>query len=205
MLGWQMFSNWMNNVVTYLPNLITGLLIILAGFLLSNGARSVVISTAHSAGIEQGRRHDLVGGGLVRSAGGWQKLTSLRQERSHLKSDERILGDSEFVESVLGSADEQIEEMSQCRSEYVEVNDLVQIAAEKIRITPDEIWTGGKQPKRVAARSLLCFWAVRELGRTTTEIGLQLGMSQSAVSRAVQRGEQLARENGWYLAESTNA
>lgn len=55
MLGWQMFSNWMNSVVTYLPSLITGLLIILGGFLLANGARSVVISTAHSAGIEQGQ------------------------------------------------------------------------------------------------------------------------------------------------------
>ncbi len=55
MLGWQLFSNWMNSVVTYLPSLITGLLIILGGFLLSNGAKSVVISTAHSAGIEQGQ------------------------------------------------------------------------------------------------------------------------------------------------------
>ncbi len=54
MLGWQMFSSWMNSVVNYLPNLITGLLIILGGFLLGNAARSVVISTAHTAGIEQG-------------------------------------------------------------------------------------------------------------------------------------------------------
>ena len=53
MLGWQMFSNWMNSVVTYLPNLITGLLIILGGFLLGNGAKSIAMSTANSAGIEQ--------------------------------------------------------------------------------------------------------------------------------------------------------
>ncbi len=53
MLGWQMFSTWMNSVVIYLPNLITGLLIILGGFLLGNGARNIVVSTAHSAGIEQ--------------------------------------------------------------------------------------------------------------------------------------------------------
>ena len=53
MLGWQMFSNWMNSVVTYLPNLITGLLIILGGFLLGNAAKSFTMSTASSAGIEQ--------------------------------------------------------------------------------------------------------------------------------------------------------
>jgi len=54
MLGWNMFSNWMNSVVTYLPNLIAGLLIILAGFLLSNIARAAIVNTAHSAGIRQG-------------------------------------------------------------------------------------------------------------------------------------------------------
>lgn len=53
MLGWQIFSNWMNSVVTYLPNFITGLLIILGGFLLGNGAKSIALSTANSAGIEQ--------------------------------------------------------------------------------------------------------------------------------------------------------
>ncbi len=55
MLGWRLFSNWMNSIVTYLPNLITGLLIILGGILLSNGAKSVVISAAQTAGIEQGQ------------------------------------------------------------------------------------------------------------------------------------------------------
>lgn len=54
MLGWQMFSNWMNSVVTHLPSLVTGLLIILGGFLLGNSARSVVIRAAQSANIEQG-------------------------------------------------------------------------------------------------------------------------------------------------------
>ncbi|MBF0288557.1 MAG: mechanosensitive ion channel [SAR324 cluster bacterium] len=53
MLGWNMFSNWMDTVINYLPNLITGLIIILAGFLLSNGTRSTVASAASSAGIEQ--------------------------------------------------------------------------------------------------------------------------------------------------------
>ena len=32
MLGWRMFSSWMSGIISYLPNLITGLFIILAGF-----------------------------------------------------------------------------------------------------------------------------------------------------------------------------
>ena len=52
MLGWQMFTIWMTNLITYLPNLITGLLIILAGFLFSGLTRTGVLNAAHSASIE---------------------------------------------------------------------------------------------------------------------------------------------------------
>lgn len=41
-------------------------------------------------GINQGRRPELIGGGLVRSAGGWQAVQALRQAGIHQKSDERI-------------------------------------------------------------------------------------------------------------------
>jgi len=46
-------------------------------------------------------RRDLIGGGLIRSSGGWQVLKDLRKEGIHFKSDERILGGSDFVKSVL--------------------------------------------------------------------------------------------------------
>ena len=51
----------------------------------------------------------------------------------------------------------------------------------------------GKQPNRSKARSLLCYWAVRELGMSCTVIAERLGMTQLGVSRAVQRGERLAK------------
>ena len=59
--------------------------------------------------IQQGRRKDLTGGGLLRSAGGWLNVKMLREAKMFYKSDERILGDSDFVESVLAAADEQME------------------------------------------------------------------------------------------------
>jgi hypothetical protein len=53
-------------------------------------------------GVEQGRREDLTGGGLIRSLGGWSEAKRLRGRcREHVMSDERILGDSEFVDTVL--------------------------------------------------------------------------------------------------------
>jgi len=38
-------------------------------------------------GVEQGRRPDLIGGGLVRSSGGWGVVKSLRRMRVHIKKE----------------------------------------------------------------------------------------------------------------------
>ncbi len=51
-----------------------------------------------------GRRPELTGGGLIRSLGGWSAVKSMRRLREHVKSDERILGDSDFVQSVLSAS-----------------------------------------------------------------------------------------------------
>ena len=59
-------------------------------------------------GISVGKRQDLIGGGLVRSAGGWDALKGLRKIKVYMKGDERILGDSNFVETVL----------KECRDEF---------------------------------------------------------------------------------------
>ena len=60
-------------------------------------------------GIADGRRADLIGGGLIRSAGGWKALKALKKAKLHLKSDERILGDSDFVARVLAQSQEAFE------------------------------------------------------------------------------------------------
>ena len=59
-------------------------------------------------GVKKGRRSDLTGGGLIRSTGGWTTLKSYRRQKIHVKGDERILGDSDFVESVLEEQNERL-------------------------------------------------------------------------------------------------
>ncbi|MCK4621658.1 MAG: hypothetical protein KAT62_05510 [Desulfuromonadales bacterium] len=65
-----------------------------------------------------------------------------------------------------------------------------------MQIDVSVIKASGKQPERVRARSLFCYWAVRELGFTTTSLGRKPGISQPAVSQAVRRDEALAAEEG---------
>jgi len=51
------------------------------------------------AGVAQGRRRELVGGGLVRSLGGWAEAEKLRLKgQDHIKSDDRILGVGDGVD-----------------------------------------------------------------------------------------------------------
>ena len=66
-------------------------------------------------------------------------------------------------------------------------------------LEPSEIWKMGKSRRRVAARSLLCFWAARELGISMTELSKRLNLSLSGVSQSVTRGEKIAEINGFRL------
>jgi hypothetical protein len=56
-----------------------------------------------------GKRPELTGGGLIRSLGGWGQAKTLRRTGTRLKSDERILKESDFVEQVLSPTNEQMD------------------------------------------------------------------------------------------------
>ena len=64
LLGWDLLSNWMSSIGIYIPNIVTGLLIILAGFLLGDILGKGVVSAAASGGLghatELGRIAQLV-------------------------------------------------------------------------------------------------------------------------------------------------
>ena len=141
----------------------------------------------------EGSAQNFSGGGIGRSRQGMD--TSDRFQAR----DERILGDAQFVEEVLTRADEQVSTRMRYREQGVGLKDLVAVVARLLEITPEEVVSAGKQPLRVKARSLLCFWAVRELGYTATAVGERLDISQPAVSMAVQRGERLAAAQNWML------
>jgi putative transposase len=63
-------------------------------------------------------------------------------------------------------------------------------------VTPEEIFSPGKYKKRVQARSVLSYWAVRELGETASCIAKKIGISQPAVSLPGERGEKIVKEMG---------
>jgi putative transposase len=163
-------------------------------------------SKAHAAyrsfvekGISQGRRPDLIGGGLIRSAGGWNQIQKLRKAKAYMKGDERILGDGEFVERVLLEANAVLDRRYAVKAKGYDFTKAAKEAAEIFGITPAAVLRPGKLALSAKARSLLCYWGVRELGITSVELAHKLGICPSAVTKAAQRGEELAAENRYCL------
>ena len=150
-------------------------------------------------GIAAGKRPNLVGGGLVRSVGGWRALKGLRKIKAYMKGDERILGDGDFVESVLRSCQDEYEQKHLLKTRGYDFDAVVDRVATALGIDKGDALGSGRQPDRVKARSLLCFWASRELGMSMVELSKRLKISQPTASQSAKRGEKIAAENNLKL------
>ncbi len=71
-----------------------------------------------------GRRPDLVGGGLIRSAGGWAAVKGLRAAMKFQKSDERILWNSDFVESVFATNAKALKRKYDLQSKEIDLDEV---------------------------------------------------------------------------------
>ena len=93
------------------------------------------------------------------------------------------------MERVLSQASEQMERRYRLKAEGWTLTKIKERVAEIFGIEKDQVVVPGKQPDRVRARSVLAYWAIRDLGLTATEVGKYLGLSKSAVSRAANSGQ----------------
>jgi len=121
--------------------------------------------------------------------------------QDHVMSDERILGDSEFVDSVLSEAEEKYERHYKLKRQGYDLDRIAERVAEIYGMETREIMSKGKQPRKVQARSLFCFWAVSELGMSIRQVAKRLEMSPPGVGFSVERGEAIAHENAYHLID----
>jgi len=142
------------------------------------------------------RRPELVGGGLIRSLGGWKEASRSLGGAVRLKGDERILGDSDFVLEVLKASEEHMERRYRFKRAGYDLEKLAGRVAEIFGVQAEALWNPGKYPKVVMARSLFSYWAVRELGVSATELARRMKLTQPAVSISVRRGGKIAQEEG---------
>lgn len=140
-------------------------------------------------GIELGRRPELVGGGLVRSAGGWSALKSSFSEDAWIKGDERILGCSDFVESTLNQAREDFEQKTYAQLKGLDLKTLIEKVVEHFNVDLRTIKSPSKQRTAAKVRSVICYLAVRKLRISGADVARELSLTPSAVSKSVIRGQ----------------
>ena len=145
-------------------------------------------------GIEKGHRPELVGGGLIRSHGGWAEARKVAKDGERIKGDERILGDSQFVLDTLKEVDERFERKYELKALGYDLDVLSKRVEEIFEMEKGEIFSPGKYRRLIKPRSVFCYWAVRELGVTATALAGKLGLTQSGVSRSVLRGKTIVEE-----------
>jgi len=163
----------------------------------AKGARTAYLDFVR-AGVEQGRRSDLSGGGLMRSHGEWAEI---RRSSQRLKGDARILGDSQFVLDVLSSAQQRPDHRYKLKAMGVDYSFVEHRVLQLCGLSRDELYSRSRRRRSAEAKGLLCFWAVRELGMSQTQLSERLGMTQPGAASAVARGERLVRERGHLLLD----
>jgi len=136
-----------------------------------------------AAGIPQGRRPDLVGGGLVRSLGGWAQVVARRRKDPPIASDPRILGSGEFTEHLLAAAALQEKETLRLGRKVVALAPLAQRISAETGIPEPEMRSGSRRPAVVRARRVLCQVAVHGMGYAGAAVARFLGVTTSSVNR----------------------
>jgi len=137
-------------------------------------------------GISQGRRPDLTGGGLLRSVGGWTVLKEIRKDGPRVISDERILGSSDFVASVLKHAQEDYKKRTNAKD--VDLAVLVALVANRLSVDESIVKSTVKQRAASQARAIIAHLAVDRLRISGTELSKHLNVSPSAISKLASRG-----------------
>jgi putative transposase len=146
-------------------------------------------------GVPHGRRPDLVGGGLHRSARGWEGLAVLRRGRERWAFDERILGSGPFVERLLAEVTPGVPLARAWRA----FDRLRAQLAATFAVPEAELAAGSRRRPVAAARAALGAVAVHGLGLPVTRVARALGVTPMPLIRALPRGRQLLAARGLAL------
>jgi REP-associated tyrosine transposase len=138
-------------------------------------------------GIAMGQQPHLVGGGLVRSAGGWSEVKALRRIGMREKGDDRILGSGAFVSQLLSEVDlvkkYRLANIDREKAAF----ELVEQYCQENGISSLSLSGGSRVRKLSKARNALASRLTDELGLSFTEIARLLGVSTSAITKIFNR------------------
>ncbi len=140
-------------------------------------------------GVAQGRRPDLVGGGLIRSLGGWAEVRAQRQRGEATRADPRILGSGEFVAQVLASSEAPSPSPRlRGRIAWEQAQALLAPRCADAQVGLPELQGGSRRAAVVALRGTLARHFVAHLGLSLADAARLLGVSTSGIAKSLARG-----------------
>jgi hypothetical protein len=134
-------------------------------------------------GVSLGKRPELVGGGLIRSLGGWSQVLSFRRKGIKVVSDERILGRDEFIQRLMSEAEEREKETLRLSRKVPDLPTLARRIIEGEGMEESELRSGIRKREVVRARRLFCQLAVGRMGYPGAEVARFLRVTTSSVNR----------------------
>ncbi|MBW2616436.1 MAG: hypothetical protein JRD02_09720 [Deltaproteobacteria bacterium] len=140
-------------------------------------------------GIDQGSRPELVGGGLIRSMGGWSEVLASRRRGEREVADQRILGDGDFVKQVISGLDDLVKKNLRLSGQRIDIKALAKKMSERYNVSIGELRSGGRRRAVVQARRAMSWIGVRELGYSGADVARYLGVTNSCVTRMISTGK----------------
>jgi hypothetical protein len=141
-------------------------------------------------GIAEGRCPELVGGGLIRSMGGWSAVKALRRSGDRELSDERILGSGEFVEQIIKEAETKTKYQLPVLDYHKKIDELITRICRDEKVSIEELKGGSRRREASRVRARIAIRLVKTHGVALAEVARQLGVSTSAVSKIMKRTSQ---------------
>ena len=142
-------------------------------------------------GIDQGKRTEFQGGGLVRSAGGKKAGLLGRKKEEREEGDARILGSGDFVGETLQQAETSFERKYLPKRP---IEELIEVVAGKLGLKPELICSGNRQRQYSEARSVLAWLAVEEVGHPAAEVARFLGISRVGVLLLLEKDRNICQK-----------
>jgi len=141
-------------------------------------------------GVEQGRRPELVGGGLIRSQGGWAAVKALRRAGGRELSDERILGGGDFVAQVLKEAEGKVRYQLPLKEQNRKIDEYITQICHNEKVSIKELKSGSRRREVSDVRSMIAVGLVKNLGVSLAEVARRVGVSTTAIAKIIKRADQ---------------
>lgn len=138
-------------------------------------------------GLSQGRRPKLVGGGLVRSLGGWAEVRAMRRRTERTLTDERILGSGDFVEQMMQAADDRLKDEHLREQRLREAATVIRKICQRENINPEELRAGSQRKRVSKVRGEIAVELVTRLALSLADVARQVGVSTSGISKVLRR------------------